>query len=210
MKPILRSLFLILATLLASNIANAASVHFNGVANSQFRGATPSTSAWAGFYSLTIDGTKLSAMCDDRYTSVPSDWTADVYDYSTINGGGGKFGPAPVKYSQVGYLFSLAPSASSTDQASIDEAIWKIMAPSVVISSVAQPYYTSATDGTHDSFDYTNFMQVVTPRPFTASQEYLIVPGQVPPASVPLPSALWLLLSGAAGLFGIARQQRSA
>jgi len=207
MKPILRSLFLVVATLLASSIANAASVQLVGTASSQNRGG-----ALAGFYSLTIDGTPLLAMCDDRDThvNVGDIWTADVYGYSTINGGGGKFGPAPVKYSQVGYLFSLAPSASATDQASIDEAIWKIMTPTVSISPAAQPYYTSATDGTHDSFDYTNFMQVVTPRPHTASQEYLIVPGQVPPASVPLPSALWLLLSGAAGLFGIARQQRSA
>ncbi|MHB8471359.1 MAG: VPLPA-CTERM sorting domain-containing protein [Gammaproteobacteria bacterium] len=207
MKSILRSLFLVLAALLVSNIANAATVKLMDTASSQARGG-----ALAGFYTLKIDGTQLLAMCDDRDTHVsPGDvWTADVYGYSTTNGGGGKFGPAPVKYSQAGYLFSLAPSASATDQASIDEAIWKIMAPSVVISAAAQPYYTSATDGTHDSFDYTNFMQVVTPRPFTASQEYLIVPGQVPPASVPLPSALWLLLSGAAGLFGIARQQRSA
>lgn len=207
MKPMLRSLFLILATLLASSIANAASVKLINTASSQARGG-----ALAGFYTLEIDGTQLLAMCDDRDTHVsPGDvWTADVYGYSTINGGGGKFGPAPVKYSQVGYLFSLAPSASATDQASIDEAIWKIMTPSVVITAAAQPYYNDATNGTHDSFDYTNFMQVVTPRPFTASQEYLIVPGQVPPASVPLPSALWLLLSGAAGLFGATRQRRSS
>lgn len=202
MKPSLRVLFFAVVAF-ASAVAHASTVQYINTASSEIRNG-----AFAGFYTLKIDGQSVLAMCDDRYTSTntTSSWNANIYGYSTINGGGGKFGPNAVAYSRAGWLFSQAPSASSTNQASIDEAIWKVMNPGLVITAPAQTYYALATNGTHDSYNWSSDMLVVTPDPFSASQEFLITPGSVPPSSVPLPSAMWLLISGAAGLVGFTRR----
>lgn len=189
--------------------AHAATVTLTGVANAQVRDG-----AFAGFYSLEIDGNKLLGMCDDFSTNstVGDTWTATVYDGAQVAGGAGKFGPDPTRYSQIGYLFSLTGAADYSHQASINEAIWKIMTPGAsalaTLTGDALNYYNSARDGSHNSFDYSPYMMVVTPQPLNRSQEFLIVPGIVPPSSVPLPGAFWLLFSGAAALFGTARRAR--
>lgn len=202
MNASLRVLLLSAVTLGSSSVVHASTVTFNNVASSEARNGV-----WAGFYSLTIDGNPVLAMCDDRYTGTATNWNASIYGYSTINSGGGKFGPNAVAYSRAGWLFSQAPAASSTDQASIDEAIWKVMNPSVTITAAANPYYTAATSGAYDSYNWSNDMLVVTPDPFSASQEFLITPDSVPPSSiVPLPSSVWLLFSGVMGLVAISRR----
>lgn len=201
MKLSLRVVFFT-AVVLASAVAHASTVKYINTASSEARNG-----AFAGFYTLKIDGQTVFGMCDDRATNVGSTWNANIYGYSTINGGSGKFGSNTVAYSRAGWLFSQAPAASSTDQASIDEAIWKVMNPGVTITAAAQPYYTAATSGTHDSYNWSNDMLVVTPEPFSASQEFLITPGSVPPSSiVPLPSSVWLLFSGVIGLVAVSRR----
>jgi hypothetical protein len=186
--------------ILVSTVANAASVTLVDLANSQNRGGFA-----AGFYTLKIDGTNVLAMCDDFSTNstINETWTGNFNTQADINGGAGKFqpSPGPVAYHQAGYLFSLTSSADYSHQASIDQAIWKIMdASAPALSGDAANYYSTATGGAYDTFDYSNVMRVLTPVPPGASQEFLV--------AVPLPSALWLLFSGMAGLFSFARRPR--
>ena len=199
---LLRNILFGAAIVLVSTAANAASVTLVDVANSQVRDG-----AYAGFYTLKIDGNNVLALCDDFSTNstIGETWTGFFNTQADINGGAGKFYPNTVGYHQIGYLFSLASSVDYSHQASIDEAIWKIMTPSAPFTPTgdALTYFNTATSGAYDAFDYSSYMLVLTPDPHSASQEFLVAP-----SAVPIPSAVWLFLSGVTGLFGIARRQR--
>lgn len=194
----LRRALLGAAVMLISLTANAAAVTLVNIANSQNRDGF-----YAGFYTLNVDGQNILAMCDDFTTNTTKgeNWAADVYSYTDVNSGAGKFGPNPVIYSQAGYLFGLAQSADYANQADINNAIWKIMDPSAALANAnATTYYNTATSGAYDAFDWSGYMQVLTAHPPGASQEFL--------APVPVPAAIWLLFSGAAGIFGFAWRKR--
>lgn len=198
MKPILT--FLVGVISILSLTANAASVTLTDVNNAK-PGDGNYSGFYAGFYSLTVDGKYIQGMCDDFATNsyIGETWTANFNNGST-----GKFSPNPVKYSQIGYLFSLALSDHNTDnQASYNEAIWKIIYPSApALLNDASYYYNLATNGSHDSFNYSGIMQFLTPNPLNASQEFLTAPTEVK-----VPSAMWLFGSGLLGLVGISRRK---
>ncbi len=213
MTNALRKLLFAAALLCATTLANAASVTFTGVANSVDRGGV-----YTGFYSLTLDSQAILGLCDARYSVVnpPVTWTADVLTFADIQGGAiGKFNTPlnTVKYSQAGWLFSQVSTLASNDysgQADIQEAIWKVMSPGyALVGAGASAYYTAATGGTHDAFDWSGVMRVVTPNPLVQStydvQEFLIGPGI---SVVPVPAAAWLFGS-ALGLLGLGRRRRS-
>jgi hypothetical protein len=199
------SVFAVLA-MLASAYASGSMITLADVNNAQVR-----NSVYSGLYTLNIDGQNVLGMCDDFNTEtyVGAVWSASSYGYADIVGG------APVKfaaggtarYSQIGYLFSLVPTVTTTQQADINLAIWKIMTPTaaLTLSGNALAYYNTATGGAYNAFDYSSFMRVWTPTPINASQEFLTVP-LVPPASVPLPATAWLFMSGLVGLVGVARR----
>ena len=202
MPRLLRNILFGVVIVLASTAANAASVTLVDVANSQVRDG-----AYAGFYTLKIDGNNLLAMCDDVSTNsfISETWAGNLNTLGTINGGAGKFYPNTVGYHQIGYLFSLAPNVDYSHQASIDEAIWKIMTPSAPFSLTgdALTYYNTATSGVYDTFDYSSYMLVVTPDPHSASQEFLVTP-----SAVPIPAAIWFFGSGLLALAGMVRRKR--
>lgn len=197
--------------LLAAVAAQAASVTFNNVANSVNRGGV-----YSGLYSLTLDTEAILGLCDSRFSLVnpPVTWTADILTFADIQAGlVGKFNNpsnpiTKANYSRAGWLFSqigtLAPNDYS-GQADIQEAIWKIMSPSyVLVGAGAGAWYASATDTTHDSFDWSAVMRVVTPNPLVQSsvdvQEFLVGP------VVPVPAAVWLFGS-ALGAMGWLRRR---
>lgn len=201
---------------IAATAANASSVTYNNPANSVNRGGV-----YSGFYSLTIDAVAVLGMCDSRDSVVnpPSNWIGDILTYAQIQAGAvGKFNnPSTaatlVKYSQAGWLFSqigtLAPNDYS-GQADIQEAIWKIMSPGyALVGAGAGAWYTAATGGSHDAFDWSGVMEVVTPNPLQQGgydiQEFLIGPGMT---VVPVPAAAWLFGSAVVGLGGFARRRR--
>lgn len=203
--------------ILLSGTSHAATVTFNNVANSINRGG-----ASAGFYSLTIDSMLLLAMCDARFSNVnpPVTWTADIVTYAGIQAGAiGKFNnPSTAatlaKYSQTGWLFSqlalMAPS-NYAGHADIQEAIWKIMTPSYsLVGAGASAWYTSATSGSYDLYDWSGVMRVITANPLVQNaldvQEFLVFPNPVTDP-VPVPAAVWLMGSALAGLWGLKRRQ---
>jgi len=209
----LRRLAVAATLILAATVANAASVTFNSVANSVDRGGV-----YSGFYSLTLDTESILGLCDSRnaFVNPPITWTADIRSYADIQSGAvGKFNSPSTaatlaKYSQSGWLFSQIGTLLPTDyngQADIQEAIWKIMTPAyVLVGGGAAAWYASATDTTHDAFDWTGVMRVVTPNPASQSsidvQEFLVGP------VVPVPAAVWLFGS-ALGLMGWVRRKAS-
>jgi hypothetical protein len=204
--------FAVAATLmLAATAADAASVTFNNVANSVNRGGV-----YSGLYSLTIDGQGILGLCDARYSLVnpPVTWSADILTYADIQAGlVGKFNNpsnpiTKANYSRAGWLFGQISTLAVNDyagQADIQEAIWKIMSPGyALVGAGATAWYNSATDTTHDSFDWTGVMRVVTPNPLiqqsTDVQEFLVGP------VVPVPGAVWLFGS-ALGIMGWMRRK---
>ena len=209
----LRRLAVAATLILAATVANAASVTFNSVANSVNRGGV-----YSGFYSLTLDTESILGLCDSRnaFVNPPITWTADIRSYADIQSGAvGKFNSPSTaatlaKYSQSGWLFSQIGTLLPTDyngQADIQEAIWKIMTPAyVLVGGGAAAWYASATDTTHDAFDWTGVMRVVTPNPASQSsidvQEFLVGP------VVPVPAAVWLFGS-ALGMMGWVRRKAS-
>ncbi len=209
----LRRLAVAATLILAATVANAASVTFNNVANSVDRGGV-----YSGFYSLTLDTESILGLCDARnsFVNPPITWTADIRSYADIQSGAvGKFNSPSTaatlaKYSQSGWLFSQIGTLLPTDyngQADIQEAIWKIMTPAyVLVGGGAAAWYASATDTTHDAFDWTGVMRVVTPNPASQSsidvQEFLVGP------VVPVPAAVWLFGS-ALGMMGWVRRKAS-
>ncbi|MEO8224376.1 MAG: VPLPA-CTERM sorting domain-containing protein, partial [Gammaproteobacteria bacterium] len=118
-----------------------------------------------------------------------------------------------VKYSQAGWLYSQVSTLLPNDysgQADIQEAIWKVMIPGyALVGGGAGAYYTAATGGTHDSFDWSAVMRVVTANPLVQEgldvQEFLIGPGM---SVVPVPAAVWLFGS-ALGMLGLSRRRTS-
>lgn len=210
---------LLLAALLccAACTANAATVTFNGVANSVIRGGV-----YSGLYALTVDTETILGMCDARYSFVapPMTWTADIRSFAEIQAGAvGKFnapyGPASLaRYSRAGWLYSQLGTLATDDhqgQADIQEAVWRIMSPGyALVGAGAASWYTAATSGIHDAFDWSAVMRVVTPNPLVQEtidiQEFLIGPGAVEPSAVvPLPGALWFFGS-ALGLLACLRR----
>ena len=218
-KPtkLLRTLAIAGALILASALANAASVTFTGVANSVDRGG-----AYTGFYDLTIDTQSILAMCDSRnsFVNPPVTWTADIRSFGDIQAGAvGKFNSPSTaatlaKYSQAGWLYSQIAAQGPTNysaQADIQEAIWKIMLPGyTLVGAGASAFYASATDTTHDAFDWSAVMRVVTPNPLVQenidTQEFLIGPDF---NVVPVPAAVWLFGS-AVGLMTVIRRNSAA
>ncbi|MSR10089.1 MAG: hypothetical protein EXR82_11330 [Gammaproteobacteria bacterium] len=212
----LRRLAVTATLILATTVANAASVTFNNVANSVDRGGAAS-----GFYSLTLYTQSILGMCDARYSVVspPTTWTADIRSFADIQAGAlGKFNTpfsaaTLAKYSRAGWLFSQIGTLLPADydgQADIQEAIWKIMTPAYVpVGGGAAAWYAAAIDGTHNAFDWTGVMRVVTPNPDIQSsidvQEFLVGPGI---NVVPVPAAVWLF-SSALGMMGWLRRQGS-
>ena len=215
----LRNFIVAAAIIIAPTVADAAAVTYNNVANSVNRGGV-----YSGFYALTIDSETLLAMCDSRFSQInpPVTWTADIFTYADIQGGAiGKFNSPSTaatltQYSQAGWLYSQIPTLAPNDysgQADIQEAIWRIMTPSyVLVGAGAGAYYTAATGGTHDSFDWTNVMRVVTADPLIQEsvdiQEFLIGPDTT--SVVPVPAAIWLLGSALGGLGWLRRRQATA
>lgn len=206
---------LVAAVMLVSFVANASSVTFTDVANSVDRGGV-----YSGFYSLTLDTQAILGMCDSRFSQVnpPVTWTADIRTFADIQAGAvGKFNSPSTaaslaKYSQAGWLYGQIGTLLPNDyagQADIQEAIWKIMTPGyVLIGAGAGSWFASATDTTHDSFDWSAVMRVVTPNPLNQEsvdvQEFLV--GSLIP--VPVPAAVWLFGS-ALGALGLSRRRSS-
>ena len=213
-----RAGFVAAALILLSTAANAASVTFTSVANSVNRGGV-----YSGHYALTINTQAILGLCDavESFVNPPVTWTADIRSYADIQGGAvGKFNnPSTaatlVKYSQAGWLYSQLGTLALNDyagQADVQEAIWKIMTPSyALVGAGAGVWYTAGTGGTHDAFDWSTVMRVVTANPASQGgkdvQEFLIR-GDF--SIVPVPAAAWLFGSALLGLGGLVRRKVSS
>lgn len=203
------SIFAVFAGL-ASACASGSTIKLVDLNNAQVR-----NNVYSGLYTLNIDGQNVLAMCDDfnTHTHVGMEWSATSYDYADIAGGApAKFvANGLTRYHQIGYLFSLVPTVTTTQQADINLAVWKIMTPTaaLTLSGSALAYYNTATSGAYNTFDYTSSMQVWTPTPLNASQEFLTVALAPPTSSVPVPATAWLFLSGLVGLVGVARRAQT-
>ncbi len=207
MKKIKNLFFVILSFAFTSMTAGAAiaatmvNVELVGVGDSQVR-----YGAYSGLYELETNGLDIiNAMCDDRLTSVSIGdvWQATEFTYADIQAGAPvKFASLGIeKYSQVGYLFSLLGGVSFSNQADINLAVWEIMSPgSTSLTSVATVFYNTAISGSYDNFDFSGVMNVLTPDPLDASQEYLV-------SAVPIPTAIWLFGTGLIGIVGVSRRR---
>lgn len=176
-------------------VAQAAQVSLVNVQFVDKGSSVPYHGIWAGYYDAKIDGILDQVMCDDvtRLIYPGNTWKARELTFADMqSGASGKFANT-VKYSEVGWLFSQTPSATRSVRAQIQAAIWTIMSPNagVPLDPLAQQYFTQATSGLYDSYDWSHVMTVLTPSPFPSGQEFL---RQAAP--VPEPSAFLLFGSG--------------
>ncbi len=172
MKNILRLAAILLLNVAFTLQANALSITLTGPGDSQVR-----SGIYTGLYALDINGEEFLAMCDDFNTHIHfgDSWMADLHTYSDINNGAAvKFSANGLEnYNQIGYLFSMINPSTPTQQADIHLAIWEIMTPgSLTLTGNALSLFKDATSGTWNSFDYSQYMAVLTPNPFNASQEF--------------------------------------
>ncbi len=185
-----------------ASVASTFNVKLMGIGNSQVR-----YGSYSGLYKLKIDGSNIiNAMCDDKLTNVNigDTWKANRFSYSQIQAGAHvKFASLGIKkYNQAGYLFSLLNSVSISNQADINLAVWDIMSPgSTTLTSSAHIFYDMATSGVYDNFNFSGIMDVITPDPLNASQEYLVSP-------VPIPASLWLFISSLIVMAGVTHKKR--
>ncbi|MBL8200499.1 MAG: VPLPA-CTERM sorting domain-containing protein [Chromatiales bacterium] len=208
-KTLLLSLIPALALATGAARASEYTVTLQDTANASIY---PSTSAFAGFYTLQVtDNTSnatqiILAMCDDYLTgiSIGSTWQANLFSKADIDsntlkeGDFVKFPPPAPKYNQAGYLFNIALTASLLDQRDINAAIWNLMGAGPAMNANSQSYYNDAI-ANGSSFDYANVMQVMTSHTPNVSQEFLI-------GVVPVPAAAWLFGS-ALGVLQLARRR---
>jgi hypothetical protein len=161
--------------------------------------SVPYHGVYAGYYNATVNGVPTIVMCDDFTTEIHNgeSWLANEFTYADVTGGASTKFSSTAKYSEAGWLYSQTASATPSNRAQIQGAIWNVMTPgSVVMDSLAQWYYNQAIDGSHDNFNWSNVMVVLTPNPFMAGQEFLT------PTPVPLPASICLFGSGVLGLIG--------
>ncbi|OHA84218.1 MAG: hypothetical protein A2937_01760 [Candidatus Yonathbacteria bacterium RIFCSPLOWO2_01_FULL_47_33b] len=165
--------------------------------------SVPYHGVYAGYYNAKIDGVDSIVFCDDFTTGINygQAWTANEFTYADVIGGAGTKFSGVSKYSQAGWLFSQTAAATPSVRAQIQGAVWNIMAPgSVIMDPLAQNYYNLATNGTHNTYNWSGVMKVLTPTPSGSGQEFLT------PTVVPVPASVWLLGSGLLGLVGVSRR----
>ena len=165
--------------------------------------SVPYHGEYAGYYNAKVNGIDTIVMCDDFTTLINygQTWQANEFTYADVMGGASTKFSGTQKYSEVGWLFSQTAAATPSVRAQMQGAIWNIMTPgSVVMDPLAQSYFNAATNGTHDTYNWSGVMKVLTPTPAASGQEFLTA------APVPVPAAAWLLGSGLLGLVGVSRR----
>ncbi|HAT68070.1 MAG: hypothetical protein A2481_01245 [Candidatus Yonathbacteria bacterium RIFOXYC2_FULL_47_9] len=168
---------------------------------------------YAGFVEFDYNGKSILMMSDDYTTGISVDgvWTTNLYTYADVAAGTALVKFSSVQYAQVGWIwgqfggFSQGFLDSFPDSgvragmlAAVNEAVWKIMNPGAISLGLAwdayptlsSELYTLATDGTHDTFNWSNIM-VINSLTGDTSDEWL-----VSVSSVPEPRSSLLLLSG--------------
>ena len=178
------------------------------------------SSAWAGFYNLTVTDAQLLGMCDDYATHVnksTTGWQAELYTYADIISGNGRWGLPVDDYNVIGYLFMQTLDKNNnfsyiSDRsliADINQAIWKVHYSSLsLMTARAKNLYNEAYLMT----GYTawhGYMDILTPALDSnnqpVSQEFLIRGSG--PAPVPEPATMLLLGTGLLGLAGVGRKK---
>ena len=181
-------------------------------------GVKDSAGNYVGPYTGRLDSTAYKIFCDDfdHHIGVPDSETVNVSTISNLtNTRFGSLASATTLYEEVFYLSSYLLTASNSDRADIQDAMWSFFASDAPnqSSTAVQAWETQARNN-YAGKDYSSFRILTdsTDRLNDKQELFISVGGVLPPGltRTPEPATWGMLLTGLSGLAWVRRRRNRA
>jgi hypothetical protein len=173
-------------------------------------------SVYVGPYQLLVNGTNLSAVCDDYGDEISTgeNWTANEVPFTQAGVSAALFGGAQNAdqlYLEAAYLTSLFNQEPTSDYNDIHFALWGLFNPSALQSSnydAGAAGFLSLAESQSLSFSEFQNWEILVPASGPNRAQEFLVPGG--PAATPEPASLLLFGAGILGISFLVRRRLPA